>query len=399
MKRIIALTALLSIAAAAASATAAPRTPATQPAVRRGPTAHAVIITGLGGNEAYSRNLLDWANRFHAVLTGKCGVPAGNVLVLTETAAPKGNPPRRKATLENIRAAMDEMARKVRPDDQFILFLAGHGQIQELVGKLCLPGLDLRSDDLEDMLSALKTEKMVIVNCASGGADFLKDYLKEGRVILTAAGYETEGTQTYFAEFFIRAYETGKADTFAPRDSRVYGNKDGKIDMLEAFCYAAKWTADWYHRQYLLTDAKRRKRPKEGEPPDPNIYWLVRGKVTRQVWKRLYEGSNYKLTRPEFKPKRDRKTGKIINEDPLPKDLDAEPDFEPKFGRFDENWHNRRILAETARLDDNGIAKEGFFLWKPYKFQKYPKRIHEGDATYLARRTVLGAPKLLKAPD
>ena len=353
------------------SAAAAPSSAATadRPAATR-----AVLVSGLGGSKQHSRILLDWITRFHAVLTGRCGVRAEDIAVLAETEDLKATPPRRKSTTRNLKAVMEKLAKALGPRDQFILFLAGHGQINEEVGKLCLPGRDIEAPELGDLLDALPTEKIVIVNAASGGADFLKSYLRPGRVIITAAGYETEGTQAYFAEFFLRGFETGRADV----------NKDKAIDMLEAYVYGARETANFYHRQYLL------ERPDLGErvkPAPGKIYWLVRGKETRAVWRRLYAGTDNILARPQ---KRRNDEGRLV--DDLPEDLDAEGDTTPKFGRYDKHWHNRRVLAEHARLDDNGISKDAFFLWKPYKFQEVPQDIEPGQSGYLARRTILGRP-------
>jgi hypothetical protein len=50
------------------------------------------------------------------------------------------------------------------------------------------------------------------------------------------------------------------------------------------------------------------------------------------------------------------------------------------------------MLAEHARLDDNGLSKDAFFLWKPYEFQEVPKDAKPGQTGYLARQTVLGRP-------
>ena len=381
---------LLVVTVAVTAAVAFPRdaTPATTRPAAAKPAAHALIITGVGVEKAYSRNLLDWAGRFRAVLTGKCGLPAANVAVLTETADPKAKPPRLKATLENIRAAFAAAAKRVGPDDQFILFLAGQGQINEELGKLCLPGPDLRADDLEEMLAALATRNIVIINAASGAAEFLKNYLADGRVILTGCGYETEGNQSYFAEFVLRAFETGEPDRL-----NGFGNRDGAVDLLEAYCYAARWTANWYHRQCRVEDYRPGgQRLPEG---DPNLYWVVRGKQTRKVWNRLYAGTRHRSVRPAFRPAPDKATGKLLTKDPLPANLDTEADFEPKWGRFDKHWHFRRMLAETARLDDTGQAREGLFLWEPYKFKPCPPDGEPGDPTWLARRTVLGRPQRL----
>ena len=352
----------LALAAAAAGAPARP------------PAARALLVAGLGGTKQYSRLLADWTARFHAVLTARCGVKAEDVTVLAEAEDLKAAPPRRKATRENVKAAMARMAERLGPEDQFILFLAGHGQINEESGKLCLPGKDMTAAELGDLLDALPAREIVVVNAASGGADFLKSILRPGRVILTAAGYETEGTQTYLAEFLLRGLETGAADA----------NGDKAVDMLEAYVYAARETASFYHRQYLL------ERPDLGrgvKPTPGKAYWLVRGKQTRAIWRRLYAGTDNLLARPQ---KQRNDEGKLA--DGLPADLDAEPDAVPKFGRYDKHWHGRRILAEHARLDDNGASKEAFFLWKPYKFQKAPTDAQPGETGHLARRTVLGRP-------
>ena len=369
MNRRLGLPAIVLLAVSAASAPLVAAPPAAPPVTR------AVLVAGLGGSAQYSRVLLDWIVRSHAVLTGRCGLKAEHVVVLTEKADPKASPPRRKATRENVRAAMGEMAKRLRTGDLFVLFLAGHGQINEESGKFCLPGKDITAGELGDLIDALPAEQVVVINAASGGADFLKSYLRPGRVILTAAGYETEGTQTYFTEFFLRGYETGGADL----------NKDKAIDMLEAYAYAARETAGFYHRQYLVErpDLGRNVKPTPGK-----AYWLVRGRQTRSAWRKLYAGTNNIMARPQ---KHRNDEGKLV--DNLPADLDAEADTEPKFGRYDKHWYNRRILAEHARLDDNGASKDALFLWQPYKFLKLGADIAPGRTGYVARRTVLGRPQ------
>jgi hypothetical protein len=344
--------------------------PAGEPGATR-----AVLIAGLGGSEQYSRLLLDWVARFRAVLTKQCGVKAEDILVLTETEDLKAIPSRQKATAENVRAAMASMAKRLRPQDQFVLFVAGHGQINEETGKLCLPGTDLKAAELGDLIDALPAEQIVIINAASGGAACLKSYLRPGRVILTATGYETEGTQTYFAEFLLRGFETARADA----------NQDKVIDLREAYVYAARETANFYHRQHLV---ERPDLGKDVKATPGKLYWLVRGKETRAIWKQLYAGTDNLLARPQ--PQRDDE-GKVT--DGLPADLDSEPDSTPKFGRFDKHWAFRRILAEHARLDDTGAAKDAFLLWKPYEFEKVPDDPKPGQTGHLARRTLLGRPK------
>ena len=357
--RTILAVALLGTVAAAQPATR-PAAPVTRPADPPG-VARAVLIAGLGGSKPYSRDLADWTRRFEAVLTGQCKVSAANTLVLTESGPEKLTKERAKSTIENFRAAMQKMAAAMNANDQFILFMAGHGQINEPVGKLCLPGEDLKADELADLLDLLATDRVVVINCASGGAEFVKTLAADDRVLISGAGAGNDGNQTYFAEFFLRGYETGEADA----------DKDKQIDLLEAYVYAARETAWFYHRQYLVPPTGR-------QPEDAPLMWDVRGRQTRAIWRKLYAG-----TRNQLSPRR-RGAG----------DPDKEPDPTPVFGKFDTHWHFRRVLAEHARLDDDA-SKKGFILWQPYEFKKLPP--DEGDQVgYVARRTVLGRPEPLE---
>ena len=310
------------------------------------PCARAILIGGSGGETAYTRNIADWVQRFNHVLTKQCGLKQEDVLVLLDP-VPNGVPGTIKnSTLENVKAAFESMKKNLGPADQFILFLAGHGQVTEPVGKLCLPGADLASDMLAPWLDGLPTQNIVIINTASGGAPFTKACSKAGRVLISAAGVEADANQTYFAEFYLRGYEDKRADA----------DKNGAIDLLEAYLYAAHETANWYHRQYLSGSQKKRA-------------WMVKGKETRALWAKLYAGSNEHLAKPI---------------DP------NDPDTEPIFGDFGPEWHDRRVLAEHAQLKDTA-GEEGFILWKPYEFEK-PPPAGPGQLGNLAKRTLLGQP-------
>jgi hypothetical protein len=227
--------------------------------------------------------------------------------------------------------------------------------------------VDLKADELAAWLDGLPTRKTVLINCASGGAEFVKTCLKPGRVLITGAGVDSDGNQTYFAEFFLRGFESARADA----------NKDGVIDLLEAYVYAAHETTNFYHRQYLVSANLR------GKPGDP-ILFDVRGKETRDIWRRLYAGTENQLVpNPASRP------GEPPRGDP-----EAEADAEPELGDYGPQWHNRRVLAEHARLDDTD-GKKTFMLWRPYEFDPVPPD-RSGQVGYVARRTALGRTEPLK---
>ncbi len=324
------------------------------------PCSRALILGGhaVDPKGPYARNMNDWMDRFVKLLVGKCGVPVENIQVLADREAAKAQPPVRKSTLKNVQAAFETLKRQLRARDQFILFIAGHGTVTEPVGKLCLPGADLKARELANLLDALPTRKIVIVNCASGGAEFLEKYSRRGRVVVSACGITGQGAQTYFAEFFLLAYERGKADA----------NGDGVITVLEAFNRAAHQCMNWYHRQYKVKKEK-------GEPALPREV-VVRTGEARRLFKKFYDGiEDLQMVEP------------AEGED---EDESSEPSFE---GLQDLPF--RRESGEHASLEDRG-ENMGTLHWADNKH-----RVLKGDPDEqgeTAARTVLGSPRLLPPP-
>jgi len=318
---------ILAVALLAAMATAwaaeAPPTPK-EPA----PTAHVLVLGGLSGDPhgAYARAMRDWMSRFTALMLAE-KVPAGQITVLGETPDPQAKPPVGESTLASVRAAFEKIARVIRPQDQFLLFVVGHGTVTEPVGKLCLPGSDLNANDLAKMLDGLLTRNVILINCASGGAEILSKCARPGRVIISAAGVQGEGIQTYFAEFFLLGYETRKADR----------NGDGKITLLEAFNWAAAECVDWYHRQSGLKPTEEEKRAKVRIL---NVY----GKETCRLFQKFYEGTRMKLN----------------PEDSRPNDPDADPS---ELARDGAMKGRARETTELASLEDQGEPTKAAVHW------------------------------------
>ena len=318
-----------------------------EPPAGRKPEVWAVLLGGSQGEQVYGRVMSDWLARMHALLTKQWKIDSARVTVVAEKHAKVKLPPVEAPTLENIRKAFAKLKGSLKKGDRLVLFVVGHGQTNEPVGKLCLPGPDLGADDLAKMLDGLATNNIVVLHCAGGGAEFQQKIAKEGRVIVCASGKLGEGNQSYFAEFLLRAYETGAADE----------NKDGRVTLLEAYNWAGHETANWYHRQYRTEDGA----------------WRVLGKNTRAIWKKLYEGSDKRLEPPQD-----------------PDDADTEPVWgkEPT-----QEWFSRRILTEHASLDDRG-EQLGSIVWLSNEFR--PLTGAEPDQQgAVARRLLLERPELV----
>lgn len=336
------------LAAALAALSAACTHIAAAPARQAAPTTRVLVIGGLSGDPdgAYARNLRDWIGRFVALMRRE-RVPPANITVLAEAAAPRANPPVGLSTRANVRAAFEKIAEAVNPQDQFVLFIVGHGTVTEPVGKLCLPGPDLNADELAKMLDGLLTRNVAVLNCASGGAEFLRKCARPGRVVVSAAGVEGEGIQTYFAEFLLLGYETHKAD----RD----GN--GKITVLEAFNWSAGACVDWYHRQKGV----KIKTPAGVKPPKEQ-FLIVDGKEACRLFKKFYDGTNMKLhadSRPNV------------------------PDSDPVVG-------DGRETTELASIEDLGEPVKAAVHW--VKNQHVLMAGKPGEQGAVAARAVLGHP-------
>jgi hypothetical protein len=320
---------------------------------------HALLIGGKTVNPegAYARNMNDWLARFHKILCAH-GVPQANIRVLADAAAKPGLKAG-SSTLENVRAAFGDLERALRARDQFVLFIVGHGTVTEPVGKLCLPGPDFKATELASLLNGLRAGRVVVINCASGGAEFLAKYACPGRVVISATGIPGQGCETYFAEFFLLGHESKEAD----RD------RDGRITLLEAFNWSAGECVNWYHRQYQRGSVER-----EGTKVVRRTI-EVQGKRTRRIFRKLYAGTTVRMA-----PGGD------------PNEPDKEPEFGVIEGGYGSVWNFRRETTELASLEDRGEEK-GALHWVANKHVILNGK--PGEQGAVARRVVLGRPELL----
>lgn len=321
------------------------------------PSTRALIISGLSMDPkgAYARNMRDWTDRFSALLKTQ-GMADRDIRVLAETSDAKASPPVTKSTRQNIRAAFAELAEELGSNDQFVLVMLGMGTVTDPVGKLCIPGPDLTATELARHLKGLPTDRIVIINCASGGSEFLAKYGKAGRVVVSACGMPGQGQRAYFAEFFLLAHETRKADA----------DKDGYVTVLEAFNYAGAECINWYHRQY---QGKRSGLIVKGEV---TVNIRVTGRETCRLFKKFYDGTSVRMD-----PKSDARA----------------PDTVPETRGRGASWVDRRESPELASLEDQGTPS-GVHHWVGNKHVVLAGKA--GEQGEFARRTVLGNPALFQ---
>ena len=287
---------------------------------------HALIVSGLGGSPLYARRYRDWAKRFGDHLTSKAKVPAANVTILTSDKDLKSPLVRGPATRKAVLKSLAAMAGTVQPKDQFVLILIGHGSASDKEPTLALPGRDLTPKPLADALLDIQAANQVVLNFSGAAGGFLKDLSCAGRVNISATLPE-ETAEPVFAEFFLRALESARADGEGAATRPPAGAKDGKITLLEAYHWATRQTAMWISRQTINEDDT----------------WTVTGKESVKIFKKLYEG-----------PAEESGTRKLSSDsdatidDP---DVAVVPPQEPEEARL---WDGRRVVNEHAALDDLG---------------------------------------------
>jgi hypothetical protein len=189
-------------------------------------TTYYVTITGLGGEPDYEQHFGMWAKDIEKALKTS---PDSKVETLVN------------ATREQVRGALDRIAKEAKPQDALVVMLIGHGSFDGYEYKINLPGPDLTASELATLLDRIPATQLVVdMTSASGGAvEFLR---KPNRVVIAATKSGTEKNATIFARYWVEALSDPAADS----------DKNEVVSALEAFRYADKKTAAFYESQNRL---------------------------------------------------------------------------------------------------------------------------------------------------
>ena len=260
------------------------------------------------------------------------------------------------ATFDAITGAFAKLGQKAKPQDQFILFIVGHGEIIGDAPTLTLTGPDPTAPQIAALLNAFPAKNQVVLNFSASSGDFLKVLSAPGRVNISATS-PTELDEPVYAEFFLRGLESKRADA----------DKNGTISLLEAYNWAATQTAMWIARWQPRSDAdkSRRRQP---------TTWKASGKETIEIFEKLYAG----VPTRKLDPSSDRNAPDAV----LP--------LVPPDGQVTGDWAMRRAVDEHALLEDCGQGI-GVSVLSDKGIQPI-LGLKPGDPGYLAGHTVLGQP-------
>ena len=223
--------------ATATSPAVATQTPQT-PALPSDKSKFAIILSGVGGEEAYSQQFSKWASNLQATLIGRLGFDDKQTFLLLE----KPGEGQLRSTAEEVRKAFTSVRTSIRPDDSLFVFMIGHGSVDNKLYKMSLVGPDLSAADYATLIKSVGTRRVVIVNMTSASGDFVKPLANEGWITITATRSGQEQNATHFPEYFIGALGNPEADQ----------DKNGRVSVLEAFDFSVKATANWFEQQGRL---------------------------------------------------------------------------------------------------------------------------------------------------
>ncbi len=189
---------------------------------------HVLILTGLGGDPAYSEQIRSWGARMYDAVRERFAVPREQIMWLAEK--PEADPARiaGPSTRDGITAAIERIAAQAGDRDVVFIILFGHGSYQSGQSRFSIPGPDPTAQDFAVMLGRLSKPRVVFVNTTSASGEFLRILSGPNRVIVTATRSGNERNATVFGGHFVEAFASDVADT----------DKDGAVSILEAFTFA-----------------------------------------------------------------------------------------------------------------------------------------------------------------
>jgi hypothetical protein len=136
------------------------------------------------------------------------------------------------------------IAARGEPNATVFLVLFGHGSDRG-EPRLSLPGPDLGATELNTLLGAMPTQRIVVVNAASASGGFVPALSGPRRVIVTATKSGFEQNHAIFGGHFAEAFGAAAADL----------DKDERVSVLEAFLHAKAAVARVYQvDRRLLTE-------------------------------------------------------------------------------------------------------------------------------------------------
>lgn len=195
-----------------------------------------LIVSGLGGEPAYSRQFAELSRTLAVAAHERFGIADSLILWFGEDTSAKDGRYRGRSTRANVERAIGQMSARALPDDRIVIALIGHGAGDGADTRLSLPGPDLTAADFQRLLTRFGTQPVAVLALMSASGDAVASLSAPNRVVITATKTAYERNEVRFPAQFVKALSEDVADA----------DKDGRVSLLEAYRYAARETRRGY---------------------------------------------------------------------------------------------------------------------------------------------------------
>ena len=194
-----------------------------------GAESHLLVVTGVGGEQAYTERFHAWATRV-VVAALEAGMSEDNVVYLGENPELDPDRIRARSTGENLLREIEALGMRSSAGDDVWIVLFGHGSGSAGPPRFNLPGRDLVAEQYAAALEPLADRRLVFINASSASGGFVAPLAREGRVVITATRSGAQGNEALFGGYLAEAFDGAAGDR----------NKDGRTSALEAFDFARR---------------------------------------------------------------------------------------------------------------------------------------------------------------
>ncbi|MDG2090153.1 MAG: C13 family peptidase [Gammaproteobacteria bacterium] len=146
------------------------------------------------------------------------------------------------ATRENLLRHFSTQSAIMDVDDRAAIYLIGHGGFDGEEYKFNIPGIDITTDDILNVMDSFPGQNHFLLNTSSTSGALLEPLANENRILVTATRNGNEKNATFFGEYFVEALSSEDADL----------NKNNNISIEEAFGFAQRQVEEYFESQGQL---------------------------------------------------------------------------------------------------------------------------------------------------
>ncbi len=174
----------------------------------------ALILVGIPGDESHAKLFRATADAWQMWLTDSLEVPRDHVLRLPGEAA-------QALTADAIRAAVDELKTKLKPEDSLWVFTLGHGNYDGKQAWFHVAGKDPSAEDFGRWFSEVRCREQVIWLTQQNSGWFVKPLSRPGRIVIAATAADDESNETEFPHALATVLQSPAEQLDTDRDEKV----------------------------------------------------------------------------------------------------------------------------------------------------------------------------------